>query len=85
VTKQILSRELRAMGYSTLTLTVKTSLFDSSALPTTLTGSVVSVRGLQDDDRWEIVAKCNNLDGSGNPIFPLGYHFDYDNTTITIT
>lgn len=67
------------------TMTVSTSLFDSAALPTTLSGSVVSVRGLQDDDCWEVIAKCNNLDGSGNPIFPLGYHFDYDDTTVTIT
>jgi len=45
----------------------------------------VASRGYDEDDRWDVTAKCNNLDGGGNPIFPLGYHFDYDNTTVSIT
>ena len=65
------------------TVTVTTSLFDS---PTSqvLTGSVVSARGHRDDNQWDLIVQCNNLDASGNPIFPLGYHFDYDDTTVSI-
>jgi biotin carboxyl carrier protein len=68
------------------TVTVSTSLFDSSPLVPPLTGSVVSVRGRLEDDKWDLVVKCNNpLDSSGNPILPLNYHFDYDNTQVSIT
>jgi len=46
---------------------------------------VVAARGNQgNDDRWEVVVKCNNLDGGGNPILPLHYSFDYDSTSATI-
>jgi len=65
--------------------TVTTALFDSSGSPTTISGSVVSVRGQQEDDHWEVVIKCNNLDGNGKPILPLNYQFDYDDTTVSIT
>jgi hypothetical protein len=68
------------------TITVNTNLFDQNpAVPTTLTGSAVSVRGHRDDDKWDIVAKCDNLNASSQPIFPLGYHFDYDDTTVAIS
>ena len=68
------------------TITVSTNLFDQDpGVPTTLTGSVVSVRGHRDDDKWDIVAKCDNLSASSQPIFPLGYHFDYDDTTVAIS
>lgn len=68
------------------TATVQTSLFDSSGPKTSVTGSVVAARGRQyADDQWEIVISCNNIDGSGNSIFPLGYNFDYDDTVVTIT
>jgi hypothetical protein len=68
------------------TVTVTTPLFDASGPLTTLTGSVVSARGHRDDDMWDLIVKCNNpLDSSGNPIVPLGYHFDYDDTTISIS
>ncbi len=65
-------------------LTVTSTLFDSPGPPTSIAGVVVAARGHQEDDRWEIIAKCNNLD-AGKPIFPLGYHFDYDNTTVSIS
>jgi hypothetical protein len=68
------------------TVTVTTSLFDASGPLTPLTGSVVSARGHRDDDKWDLIVKCKNpLDMSGNPIFPLGYNFDYDNTTVAIS
>jgi biotin carboxyl carrier protein len=67
-------------------VTVTTALFDASGPLTTLPGSVVAVRGRSDDDEWDLVVQCANpLDGSGNPIFPIGYNFDYDNTTVSIT
>jgi biotin carboxyl carrier protein len=65
-------------------LSVTTTLFDSAGPPTTIAGVIVAARGHQEDDRWEIIAKCNNLD-AGKPIFPLGYHFDYDDTTVVIS
>jgi hypothetical protein len=66
------------------TVTVQTSLFDASGPSTSVSGSIVAARGRDDDDRWEVVAKCNNLSG-GKHVFPLGYHFDYDDTTVSIT
>lgn len=67
------------------TVTIQTKLFDLAPLPVPMTGTVVAARGHRDDDMWDLTVKCNNLDASGNPIFPLGYHFDFDDTTITIT
>ena len=64
---------------------VKTTLFDLPGTKTSINGPVVSVRGQGDDDQWEVIVKCNNLDGGGKPIFPLGYHFDYDDTTVDIS
>jgi hypothetical protein len=66
-------------------VTVNTALFDSASVPTTIAGKVVAVRGLSVDDKWEVIVKCNNIDSTGNVIFPLGYHFDFDDTTISIT
>lgn len=67
------------------TMTVKTTLFDSPTLPVTISGKIVAVRGRQQDDHWEVIAQCNNLDDTGNPILPFGYHFDYDDTTVSIS
>jgi hypothetical protein len=68
------------------TVSVSTELFDASGAPTTISGSVVAVRSRGDDDLWDVVVQCTNpLDGSGNPTFPIGYVFDYDNTTATVT
>jgi hypothetical protein len=66
-------------------VTVSTTLFDLSGPPTTVTGRVVAVRGQREDEQWDVIVKCKNLDGGGKPIFPLGYHFDYDDTTVSIT
>lgn len=63
---------------------ITTQLFDTSGTPTTIPGQVVAARGLGHDDSWEIVVQCSN--GSvWDPILPLGYHFDYENTTLAIT
>jgi hypothetical protein len=68
------------------TVTVTTQLYDeSSSPPTTIPGVVVAARGRSQDDQWQVIVQCNNLDSNNNPIFPLGYHFDYDDTTVTIS
>jgi HlyD family secretion protein len=69
------------------TITVSANLFDQSpSVPATLTGSVVSVRGHRDDDKWDIIATCANpLNAASQPTFPLGYHFDYDDAKVTIS
>lgn len=68
------------------TITIQTSLFDASALAPPLTGTVVLARGGGGDDVWDLVVKCvNPLDASGDPVIPIGYNFDYDNTTIVIS
>jgi biotin carboxyl carrier protein len=66
------------------TVTVQTNAFDS--LPVTITGTAVAVRGRQQDDHWEVIIECKNpIDGSGAPLLPCGYHFDYDDTTVSIS
>jgi hypothetical protein len=65
-------------------VSVETRLFGLPGPKTPISGVVVAVRGQLEDDQWEVIVKCNNLDGSGNPVFPLGYHFAYDDTTVSI-
>jgi hypothetical protein len=50
-----------------------------------MTGSVVAIRGQDQDDRWSVIAKCHNLDAQGHPILPPAYRFDYDDTLIVIS
>jgi hypothetical protein len=65
-------------------VTVETTLFDQSGPKTQVTGNVVAARGRREDDQWEVIVQCGNL-ASGKPIFPLGYHFDYDASATTVT
>ena len=65
-------------------VTIKTTLFDMSDLSTTIEGNVVAVRGQREADQWEVIVKSNNLDHRGNPIFPLGYQFDSEDTAVFI-
>jgi hypothetical protein len=65
-------------------LKVSTPVFDSPASRVTLEALIVSARGQRDNDHWEVIAKCSNLDADGKIIFPLGYNFDYDNTDVNI-
>jgi hypothetical protein len=67
------------------TLTITTQLFGAVGPPTTIAGPIVSVRGKREDDHWEVIARCSNLDGGGDPIFPFGYHFDFDDTTVVVS
>jgi hypothetical protein len=69
------------------TVTITTALFGSSSgQPTSISGLVVSARIHDDDDTWHLIVECANTDGSTppNPIFPPGYRFDPDDTTVTI-
>ena len=66
-------------------VSVETRLFDSPGPRTTVKGRVVAMQGQQEDDQWMVIVECNNLDSGGQPIFPPGYQFDYDNTTVSIT
>jgi biotin carboxyl carrier protein len=67
------------------TVTVTTTLFGVPGPMITTTGTAVAVRGQSEDDHWEVIVRCSNVDGAGNAIYPLGYHFDYDDTTVSIT
>jgi hypothetical protein len=79
----LVSRGRIAVGDSA---TIETTLFDTPGpAKTTITGEVVAVRGQRDDDRWDVIIKCANLDGAGAAILPPGYHFDYDDTTVTLS
>jgi biotin carboxyl carrier protein len=52
---------------------------------TVVSGDVVSARGQGGGDQWELVVEIGNLDNTtGKKIFPLGYCFDNDITTVTI-
>jgi hypothetical protein len=66
-------------------VTVETNLFDATgSSQTEITGTVVAARGQNEDDQWEVVVECDNLNEHGQPVLPLGYQFDYDDTTLSI-
>jgi hypothetical protein len=69
------------------TVTITTALFSSSSgQPTSISGLVVAARIRDDDDTWHLIVECANKDSSTppKPIFPPGYRFDPDDTTVTI-
>lgn len=68
-------------------VTIATALFGSSlGQPTSISGLVVAARIHNDDDTWHLIVECANKDGSTppKPIFPPGYRFDPDDTTVTV-
>jgi hypothetical protein len=68
------------------TLTVTTSPFDSlSGQPQpNVAANIIAVRGHpNEDDLWEVHATYET--GPSFPTLPANYHFDYDNTSVTIT
>jgi biotin carboxyl carrier protein len=68
------------------TVTIQTTLFSDPSNSTSVTGTIVAARGhSHHDDWWEVVVSCSNVDSSGNPIFPLHYSFDHDDTSVTIS
>jgi biotin carboxyl carrier protein len=66
-------------------LTFTSNLFDNLDPMATVEGTVVAVRGERENNQWAVTVKCDNLDTAGKPILPLGYQFDRDNTTISLT
>jgi hypothetical protein len=64
-------------------VTIGTTLFGLTPLSPPITGSVVAVRGHGREDQWTVIVQCHNVDSVGDHIFPLGYNFDYDDTTVT--
>ena len=50
-------------------------------------GHVIAIRGHKyEDDQWDVIIQCDNLfDAQGNPLIPLNYNFDFDDTDVTIT
>jgi HlyD family secretion protein len=64
------------------TVTIQTALFEST--PDGLVGTVVSVRGQSADDLWEVIIQYTNSGGEDFAL-PLGYHFDYDDTTVLLS
>ena len=68
------------------TITVHTKRFGDPADEVTISGNVVGARGHRDhDDWWTVAVSCSNLDGGGHPIFPLHYHFNDDDTLVTVS
>jgi len=65
--------------------TITTTAYGVPGQTLTMTGQIVAARGTRDaEDRWEIVVSCGNLDSSGDPLLPLHYSFDYDDTSVVI-
>jgi hypothetical protein len=66
-------------------VTINTNMFDAGG-PISIPGVVVAVRGYRQDNEWQIVvSQTTESDGLGNTFgLPLGYRFDYDDTTIEI-
>jgi hypothetical protein len=51
-----------------------------------ISGAVVSIRGHDsEEDEWDVLVRCKNRDAGGNPLLPINYNFDFDDTTVTIT
>jgi hypothetical protein len=46
-----------------------------------LTGKIVTARGHAQENQWSVIIQCDNPD----ELYPLGYQFDFDDTTVTIT
>jgi hypothetical protein len=80
----VVHREMVSVGEM---LTVGTAQFGDPATPVTIHGPIVAACGDEaDDDRWHITASCYNIDlTTGQPIFPLHYGFDYDDTNADIS
>ena len=68
-------------------LHVETALFDRPDPRVKIDAQVVAARGQGEDDQWEVIAKCSNVDPADKTknIFPLGYSFDYDDTDVSIS
>ena len=67
---------------------VSTTLFDASRKPASeyAPSTVSAVRGHNSvDEVWDILIRCSNRTGAGEPILPLNYNFDFESTSIDVT
>lgn len=61
------------------TVKLKTTMFEATEKE--IPGKIVSIRGHDaDDDEWDVIIRYQNKDKD----IPINYHFDKDNTTISI-
>jgi hypothetical protein len=66
------------------TATVSTTLAGGGSPATAVSGPVVSARGLDGGNRWEVVIRVSNVGGGGAHILPLGYAFDPEYTHVAL-
>ena len=65
---------------------IETERFKSPSPKTKVTGRVDAVRGRQDDEHWEVIIRFDANHPSGkNPVFPLGYKFDRQRTSVSVS
>jgi hypothetical protein len=68
------------------TATIHTGLFEAVSDP--IVGMVVAVRGQSEDDQWDVIIQYDQMAGALSPVtssLPLGYRFDYENTTVSFS
>ena len=68
-------------------ITVTSTIFSAlpGSTPTAINGTIVAAQGHpHEDDWWEVVISCNNVDNDGNQVLPPRYRFDYEDTSIVI-
>lgn len=54
--------------------------------PTDVTGTIVAAQGHRsEDDWWDVAITYDNVDRNGNPVLPLHYHFDFEDTSVVIS
>jgi hypothetical protein len=61
-----------------------TSTLGAGKPPVSVTGKVITARGLATSGRWEVIVRVDNVDGAGNYILPLNYWLDPEYTDVTI-
>lgn len=68
-------------------VTVTSTLFsDTGSGPTNIAGTIVGAEGHKsEDDWWDVAITYDNRDGDGNPILPLHYRFDFEDTSVMIS
>jgi hypothetical protein len=77
----LICRSMISLGAN---VTITSTLFSEPA-STDIVGTIVAAQGhSSEDDWWDVVISCNNKDNNGNPILPLGYGFDFDDTSVVI-
>ncbi|HEY6314158.1 MAG TPA: hypothetical protein VIY52_25640 [Streptosporangiaceae bacterium] len=75
----VVYRDMVSLGQH---LTVETTQFGDPSKAVVIGGPIVAACGHEsEDDQWHITASCYNINEvTGQPIFPVHYNFDYDDT-----